>query len=102
MNARQDFAKADNSNPPELRAAHWILAERRFTKDVELFADWVSCCSEAREPSDYWALISTAELVRMGLSGMCNPEQAKAVLDEIRKRYLADQDVEFAAWGFAS
>lgn len=101
MNARQHFAKADNSDPPELRQAHWTLAEERFTTDVDHFAEWLTECSGDREPCDFFnGPISTPELVRLGLSGMCNPARAKAVLDELRKRYLADQPVEETAWSF--
>lgn len=92
----------DKTNAPDLQQVHIDMAEERYTQDVETFADWVACASEEREPSVFWTSISSAELVRVGLSGKCTPEQAQQAWIELRKRYLADQDIDGTAWGFVS
>ena len=89
-------AYLDRSEVRPVTAIHRKLAEERYTKDVELIADWLAVSSDDREPCDYFGPISTTELAQMLFSGALNEEQCKAASDELRKRYLDEYESRIA------
>jgi hypothetical protein len=86
----------DRAEVRPVTATHRKLAEERYTKDVELIADWLNTASDEREQSDFWGPISTTELAQLLFSGALNQEQCKAASDELRKRYLDDNEARIA------
>jgi RNase P/RNase MRP subunit p30 len=95
---RRDSGPAylDRSDARPVLPIHRQMAEERYTKDVELIADWLCVASDDREPSEYWGPISTSELAQQAFSGTLNEEQCKAALTELRKRYLEDNESRIA------
>lgn len=86
----------DRSDMRPVLSIHRQMAEERYTNNVELVADWLCVASDDPEPSEYWGLISTNELAQQAFSGKLNAEQCKAALDELRKRYLEDNEPRIA------
>lgn len=86
----------DRSDTRDITAMERQIAEEKFTNDLFLVADWVHSADESREDCDYFGPISTAELLRLCFGGKTNEQQSKAALDELRKRYLEDNESRIA------
>lgn len=95
---RRDSGPAyiDRSDTRPITAMERQIAEEKFTNDLFLVADWVHSADENREDSDYFGPISTAELLRLCFGGKTNEQQSKAALDELRKRYLEENESRIA------
>ena len=95
---RRDSGPAcfDRSDTRPVTAMHRQIAEEHLTNDLFQIADWVHCADEAREPCDYFGPISTAELVRLCFGGKTTEQQSKAALDELRKRFLEENESRIA------
>lgn len=86
----------DKSDARPILAVHRQMAEERYTKDLELIADWICTAETDLEDCDYFGPISTAELVRLWFGGEANEQQCKAISDELRKRYLEENESRIA------
>lgn len=75
-------------------AAAWRYAEGRVCEMVDEVTDFLCGTSIVpREPSDYFGVISNAELIGVAMNPQSSGEQCKAAMMEIRKRYLKDREV---------
>ena len=89
-------AYLDRSDSRPVLSIHRQIAQEKLTEDVTLIADWLCVASEDPEPSEYWGEISTNELAQQAFSGKLNAEQCKAAMDELRKRYLENNESRIA------
>lgn len=69
----------------------WRYATEKVCQDVEEFGNWLAWSNDDRQPSAYFASISTAELARVLLTEEATDAQLAAAARELRTRYLADK-----------
>lgn len=60
-------------------------------KNVEAFSEFIALCSSDREPSAYFGMVSTQDLIaEILLNPRANDEQLAAGMKELRDRFLLD------------
>lgn len=76
----------------EPQTSDYEVAKDRLLEDAETVGIWIGGGEigdwDERQPCKYFGPISSQELVKLGLSGKFNAEQAKAAWDELSARFF--------------
>lgn len=70
-------------------SAMW--AQDMACENIEEFGNWLAWADDAREPSAYFASISTTELAKVLINAEASDAQIVAAARELRQRYLDDR-----------